>query len=99
MSLQDLHNNLMLNSINDHIQEHTKEKYPKGEQFIGASSNENQPGELKQICKCVSQGIFCGNTDNQRDARRVQFFGTAIDSYNSALKPLPRLPNLLYCKA
>ena len=54
---------------------------------------------LKQICKCVSQGIFCGNTDNQRDARRVQFFGTAIDSYNSALKPLPRLPNLLYCKA
>ena len=54
---------------------------------------------LKQICKCVSQGIFCGNTDNQRDARRVQFFGSAIDSYNSALKPLPRLPNLLYCKA
>ena len=29
MSLQDLHNNLMLNSTNDHIQEHTKEKYPK----------------------------------------------------------------------
>ena len=52
MSLQDLHNNLMLNSINDHIQEHTKEKYPKGDQ-----SNENQPGELKQICKCCCKYI------------------------------------------
>ena len=57
MSLQDLHNNLMLNSINDHIQEHTKEKYPKGDQSIGTSSNENQPGELKQICKCCCKYI------------------------------------------
>ena len=47
MSLQDLHNNLMLNSTNDHIQEHTKEKYHK----------ENQPGELKQICKCCCKYI------------------------------------------
>ncbi len=52
MSLQDLHNNLMLNSINGHIQEHTKEKYPKG-----AQSKENQPGELKQICKCCCKYI------------------------------------------
>ena len=52
MSLQDLHNNLMLNSINGHIQEHTKEKYPKVEQ-----SNENQPGEIKQICKCCCKYI------------------------------------------
>ena len=57
MSLQDLHNNLMLNSINDHIQEHTKEKYPKVKQSIGTSSNENQPGELKQICKCCCKYI------------------------------------------
>ena len=42
MSLQDLHNNLMLNSINDHIQEHTKEKYPS---------------RLKQTCKCCCKYI------------------------------------------
>ena len=42
MSLQDLHNNLMLNSTNDHIQEHTKEKDPSG---------------LKQTCKCCCKYI------------------------------------------
>ena len=42
MSLQDLHNNLMLNSTNDHIQGHTKEK---------------DPSELKQICKCCCKYI------------------------------------------
>ena len=57
MSLQDLHNNLMLNSTNDHIQGHTKEKDPSELKQICKCCCKYICGELKQICKCCCKYI------------------------------------------